>query len=83
MQNTSSDQTTLSDDEDPVSSRDDEFREIKCHVCLGKQGENFALLHESNAHAGFCESRANRLHQLKHDCPICRGKIVGIMRVFQ
>ena len=72
-QNISNEQTALLDEENPVSSRDEELREIKCHV----------LLHESYAHAGFCESCANKIHQLKHDCPICRGKIVGIMRVFQ
>ena len=82
-QNISNEQTALLDEENPASSRDEELREIKCHVCLEKMGENFALLHESYAHAGFCESCANKIHQLKHDCPICRGKIVGIMRVFQ
>ena len=82
-QNISNEQTALLDEENPVSSRDEELRETKCHVCLEKMGENFALLHESYPHAGFCESCANKIHQLKHDCPVCHGKIVRIMRVFQ
>ena len=44
-QNISNEQTALLDEENPVSSRDEELREIKCHVCLEKMGENFALIH--------------------------------------
>ena len=81
-QKISSEQTAQLDEENPVSNKDEELRELRCHVCLEKQEECFALLHERYAHAGLCESCANRLHQLKYDCPFCRRKIVGIIRVF-
>ena len=70
---------------DPESSESsDEDSLPRCHVCLEKRGGgDYALLHEDNAHAGFCQSCAYTLHKDKHECPICRGIIVSIMRVFQ
>ena len=59
IQNTSSNQIELLDEEEPESSRDEEFRETECQVCLGKQGENFTSLHKSYAQT------SNILHQLK------------------
>ena len=66
-QNISNEQTALLDDENPVSSRDEELREIKCHVCLEKMDKNYPLLHESYLQDRFWESLPNKIHQLKHD----------------
>ena len=77
----STDQINL-DPEDSESSSDEEPTDSRRHVCLQNRSENFALLHEDFAHGGFCESCAKTLQQLKHECPICSGIIVGIMRVF-
>ena len=52
-------------------------------VCLERRSEIFALLHEGLAHGGFCERCANTLIELKQKCPVCRGKIVAITRLFQ
>ena len=65
------------------SSDDEETTETRCYVCLHEIKENFAFLHDNFAHAGFCERCANELHLSNRKCPICRGKINGIMKIFQ
>ena len=65
-------------------STDDEDENCeKCYVCLFPRIENFGLLHESFLHGGFCETCENRLLTVKADCPICRSKILSILKVFQ
>ena len=68
---------------DEYSTNDEGSTSLRCYVCLLKRGENFSLLHEGFAHAGFCENCAKTLQESKNECPICRGLISGIMRVFQ
>ena len=38
---------------DEYSTNDEGSTSLRCYVCLLKRGENFALLHEGFAHAGF------------------------------
>ena len=82
LENESNDENYLESDLES-SEIGHESSEPKCHVCLQELIGNFALLHENHAHAGFCEICANILRQEKHECPICRGVIVGVTRVFQ
>ena len=66
-----------------IDSSSDEFgSDSKCYVCLLERKENFSLLHEGFAHAGFCEKCANEINRLNQDCPICRGKINGVIKIF-
>ena len=69
--------------EETHSSDDGESVDARCFICLQERTENFAFLHYNFAHAGFCEQCANELHQANRECPICRGKIDGIMKIFQ
>ena len=74
------------DDEsqEEIEPSSDEFgSDSRCYVCLLQRKENFSLLHEGYAHAGFCETCANEINRLNRDCPICRGKINGIVKIFQ
>ena len=61
----------------------DEFTEPRCHVCLRQSKENFSLIHGGTAHCDFCEKCATELSRLNHECPICRGKIDKIVKIFQ
>ena len=64
-------------------STNDELNNDHCHVCLLSRSENFALLHDQCVHAGFCHTCANHLFELKANCPICRSKIDGILKIYQ
>ena len=66
-----------------LSTDDEDENCEKCHVCLLPRTENFGLLHENFLHGGFCETCANRLLTIKADCPICRGNIKCVLKVFQ
>ena len=45
------------------------------------KGKKF--LHKACAHAGFCEKCADEINRLNQDGPICRGKINGMVKIFQ
>ena len=45
--------------------------------------EGKKILHEGFAHAGFCGKCANGINRLNQDCLICRGKINGMVKIFQ
>ena len=61
--------------QEEIDSSSDEFESYsRCYVCLLRRKDNFSLLHEGFAHAGFCEKCANEINRLNQDCPICRGK---------
>ena len=66
-----------------ISNDDEDEKCEKCHVCLLPRTENLGLLHENFLHGGFCKTCANRLITVKADCPICRSKILCILKVFQ
>ena len=59
-----------------------ECTEPRCHVCLQQRKENFSLIHRSTGHCGFCEKCATELSRLNHECPIFRGRIDGIVKIF-
>lgn len=64
-----------SEPQEEIDSSSEEFEsDSRCYVCLLQRKENFSLLHEGFAHAGFCENL---------DCPICRGKIIAVVKIFQ
>ena len=52
------------------SENKDVLNDDQCHVRLRSRSENFALLHDHCVHAGFCESYANHLLELKDNCLI-------------
>ena len=60
---------------------EDQVNLDQCHVCLLPRESNFALLHNDYIHGGFCE--AKQLLEMGANCPICRYKISGILRIYQ
>ena len=64
QEHSNTEQSELSDDGEHTNSR--------CYVCLQQRIDNFGLLHDGFAHAGFCEISATEIHRLRQVCPICR-----------
>ena len=75
QEHSNTEQSELSDDGEHTNSC--------CYVCLQQIIDNFGLLHDGFAHAGFCERCATEIHRLRQACPICRGEIIGTMKIFQ
>jgi len=51
-----------------------------CEVCLIAPREGFALV--PCGHARFCENSAMRVAEMDAGCPVCRGMISTVMRIF-
>ena len=75
QEHSNTEKSELSDDGEHTNSR--------CYLCLQQRIDNFGLLHDGFAHPGFCERCATEIHRLRQVCPICRGEIIGTMKIFQ
>lgn len=66
----------------PVKSTDDENDKL-CSICLDEP-KVMLLLHQngSEGHLCCCESCAEQLIDLNHDCPICRTPVTQAIKVF-
>ena len=51
-----------------------------CEVCLIAPREGFALV--PSGQARFCENCAMRVAEMDAGCPVCRGMITMVMRIF-